>query len=180
QHGRHDCVLILEGSRGGFKRPLGYILGTSDTAAYTEWFNQTWRPAVLAQFESIDEPQGSAQVTNRTIMDTSMEDTPMVPEEGTQADAGVWRLFSQPLQCPPWVQEYPGHIHIDLLPEAQGGGWGRKLMDAMAARFMEKGCHGFHLGVSAANEAAIAFYRRYGMQEVSAESWGIVFGKRLL
>lgn len=153
-HFEPDCVLILEGSSQGLQRPLGYILGTSDTAAYTAWFNQHWRPAAQALYGGTE---GCRSPT----------------EEATR------RLFSQDLTFPPWVEAYPGHIHIDILPEAQGGGWGRKLMDAMSRRFAEKGCKGFHLGVSAANEGGIAFYRRYGMQELATESWGLVFGKLL-
>jgi len=149
-----DCVLILEGAYQGLRRPLGYILGTSDTAAYTDWFNREWRPAAEVLYRGTE---GSKSTT----------------EEGTR------RLFAEPLPCPTWAAQYPGHIHIDLLPEAQGGGWGRKLMDAITARFTEKSCRGFHLGVSGANQGAIAFYRRYGLCEISTEPWGIVFGKML-
>jgi len=155
-----DCVLILEGAYRGLTRPVGYILGTSDTAAYTEWFNRRWRPAAAAIYglEKSENAEYGAK---------------------SPAESAVRELISQPLECPMWAADYPGHIHIDLLPEAQGGGWGRKLMDAISARFTSKGCRGFHLGVSAANQEGIAFYRRYGMREISQENWGIVFGKLL-
>lgn len=149
-----DCVLILEGEHQGLTRPLGYILGTSDTAAYTDWFNRSWRPAAEALYRGAE---GS----------------------GSPTEAATRELFSRPLLLLSWAVEYPGHIHIDLLPEAQGGGWGRKLMDAISERFRQKGCRGFHLGVSGVNEGGIAFYRRYGMRELSTEPWGIVFGNIL-
>lgn len=149
-----DCVLILEGEHQGLTRPLGYILGTSDTAAYTDWFNRRWRPAAKALYQGAE---GNKSPT----------------------EAAIRELFSRTLLLPPWAAEYPGHIHIDLLPEAQGGGWGRKLMDVLSERFIQKGCRGFHLGVSGANEGGIAFYRRYGMRELSTEPWGIVFGNML-
>ncbi|WP_304225716.1 N-acetyltransferase [Gracilinema caldarium] len=155
-----DCVLILEGEYHGLTRPVGYILGTSDTAAYTEWFNRRWLPSAAAIY-------GAAE--------------PASDVDGAKSptEASVRKLFSQPLECPPWAADYPGHIHIDLLPEAQGSGWGRRLMDAISDRFVRKGCRGFHLGVSAANQGGIAFYRRYGMTEITQETWGIVFGKLL-
>ncbi|AEJ20517.1 GNAT family N-acetyltransferase [Gracilinema caldarium] len=153
-HFESDCVLILEGTSQGLQRPLGYILGTSNTRAYTDWFNQYWRPAALALYGGTEGAKSPTETAIRA-------------------------LFAKELTCPPWVATYPGHIHIDLLPEAQGGGWGRKLMDAISRRLAEKGCRGFHLGVSGANEGGIAFYRRYGMQELAQESWGIVFGKLL-
>ncbi|MCX7655338.1 MAG: GNAT family N-acetyltransferase [Treponemataceae bacterium] len=155
-----DCILILEGLYRGILRPMGYILGTSDTGAYTEWFNRYWRPMALAMYGV--SPAGEAEAGYKT-----------------PTEKQVRSLFSQPLECPSWATTYPGHIHIDILPEAQGAGWGRKLMDALAERFVQKGCRGFHLGVSAANEGGIAFYRRYGMEEISRENWGIVFGKKL-
>lgn len=155
-----DCVFILEGDYHGLRRPLGYILGASDTRAYTDWFNQYWRTMAVAMYGATLDGEAKKGCKTPT-------------EEQVRA------LFSQPLECPAWAEAYPGHIHIDLLPEAQGAGWGRKLMDTMGERFIQKGCRGFHLGVSAANEGGIAFYRRYGMEEISRESWGIVFGKRL-
>jgi len=149
-----DCIRILEGKSRGLLRPLGYILGTSDTRAYTTWFNKTWRPAALALYSGTEGSKSPIEISTRA-------------------------LFAAELPCPAWAETYPGHIHIDLLPEAQGGGWGRKLMDAISQRFSEKGCKGFHLGVSGTNERAIAFYHHYGMKEIAKEPWGIVFGKLL-
>lgn len=149
-----DCVLILEGTYHGIQRPLGYILGTSDTINYTDWFNRHWRPAAQGLYGGTEGCKSPAEQATR-------------------------KLFVRDLICPPWAETYPGHIHIDLLPQAQGGGWGRKLMDALSERFAEKGCRGFHLGVSGTNTGAIAFYRRYGMTEIAVEKWGLVFGKLL-
>ena len=34
----------------------------------------------------------------------------------------------------PYSQGYPAHLHIDLLPELQGQGWGRRLIDTLVGR----------------------------------------------
>jgi len=91
----------------------------------------------------------------------------------------IWKLFHQPFASWSCVGEFPGHLHIDLLPEAQGGGWGRKLMAAFEARLKELGCPAYHLGVGKRNEGAVMFYRRYGMLELEVQPWGFVLGRRL-
>ncbi len=154
------CVLILEGRLGDQVRPLGYMLGTHDTAAYNAWFDRAWRPSAAAMYPPRPE-------------------TP-VPAGGVKPLAERIRaLFHQPFAPSPWLERYPGHIHIDLLPEVQGAGWGRKLMDAYGKRLASLGCPGYHLGVGKRNENAVAFYRRYGMTELDTPPWGFVFGLRL-
>ncbi|NMO56738.1 GNAT family N-acetyltransferase [Actinoplanes sp. TBRC 11911] len=80
--------------------------------------------------------------------------------EGDPRDAGLlWRLH-HPEQ--PTLPEYPAHLHIDLLPEAQGRGFGRRLMEAFLSGLRAAGVGGVHLGVSPDNKPARAFYDRLG------------------
>lgn len=167
------CVLILEGDRGeaGLARPIGYILGTEDTASYNAWLAAEWLPGCAALYgradagepgRDVDEPdRGQMQAAAPSLYDRL---------------AG---LFTAAPATPVYCDRYPGHIHIDILPEGQGAGWGRRLMDAFCDRLRSLGCPGFHLGVGARNQAGVAFYRRYGMEELEAPAWGFVFGKRL-
>jgi ribosomal protein S18 acetylase RimI-like enzyme len=152
-------VLVLEGRLDYASRPIGYILGTSDTRAFNVWFDRVWRQGAEALY-------GGAGRGNRS-----------------ELESRVRGLFSKPFpsadNVPSWYVDYPGHIHIDLLPEAQGAGWGRKLMDAFCDRLRSLGCPGFHLGVGKRNEGGVSFYRRYGMKELESLDWGYYFGKRL-
>jgi ribosomal protein S18 acetylase RimI-like enzyme len=66
----------------------------------------------------------------------------------------------------PAVDAYPAHLHIDLLPEAQGQGLGRELMRTFLAALRERGVPRVHLGMGAANHAARAFYDRLGFEEL--------------
>lgn len=153
------CVLIIEGKTSGVVRPLGYILGTNDTRTYNSWFDREWRPAVAAMYpQAPDNSESSA------------------PPSFSQR---IRTLFHTPFFEMPWFDEYPGHIHIDLLPDIQGGGWGRRLMEAYEERLKKLGCKGFHLGVGGRNGRAVDFYRRYGMIELQIAARGVVFGKRL-
>jgi ribosomal protein S18 acetylase RimI-like enzyme len=64
------------------------------------------------------------------------------------------------------TEEYPSHLHIDLLPPFQGGGWGRRLMETAMEALRADGSKGLHLGVSAKNERALGFYEHLGFTEL--------------
>ena len=64
----------------------------------------------------------------------------------------------------PGVDEYPAHLHIDLLPELQRQGWGRALVRRFLDAAAERGAPGAHLGFDPANTGAAAFYERLGFR----------------
>ena len=74
------------------------------------------------------------------------------------------------------VPGHPAHLHIDLLPSAQGGGWGRALLRQVALAAVEAGVPGIHLGVSASNERARAFYAHLGFEELRPDGDAILLG----
>lgn len=83
------------------------------------------------------------------------------------------------LHCPermvvPETAGYPAHLHIDLLPEWQGRGYGRALMRAFLRALREGGVPAVHLCMSTANTAARAFYDRLGFQEIEVPDPGPV------
>jgi hypothetical protein len=199
------CVLMLEGDRPGFTRPVGYILGTTDTLAFNRWFDREWRPAAAALYplpptSGADSPApgpgfpAPTDVFQKSPVPISLNASSPGPAgaapdpaHGAPSPAPapgfedrIRSLFHKPFEEAPWFAEYPGNLHIDLLPDAQGGGWGRRLMDAWGERLKELGCPGYHLGVGKRNEGGVAFYRKYGMIEVAAPDWGFVFGRRLV
>jgi GNAT superfamily N-acetyltransferase len=57
---------------------------------------------------------------------------------------------------------YVRHVVAD--PAVQRAGVGRALMRALASRFRAAGCERWRLNVKAANHAAIALYRAFGME----------------
>jgi ribosomal protein S18 acetylase RimI-like enzyme len=72
------------------------------------------------------------------------------------------------------LSAYPAHLHIDILPEGQGQGWGRKLIETLTGRMRELGVSAVHLGVAPTNHRAIAFYEAVGFHRVPFG--GVVFG----
>ncbi|MBK6872609.1 MAG: GNAT family N-acetyltransferase [Kineosporiaceae bacterium] len=118
----------------------GYLLATADTTRFERWREAEWLPALRAQY-----PIGS----------------------GTPRDGELTGLLHHPPCSPPeLLTDHPAHLHIDLLPRAQGQGWGRRLMDHLADTLQARGVRGVHLGVSPDNARARGFYARLGYREL--------------
>ena len=79
----------------------------------------------------------------------------------------------------PWWPRYPSHLHIDLLPHAQGAGWGRRLMSALEDLLAGRRVRGRPPRDQRRNHRAIAFYRHLGYEELDADAVGYTFGRRL-
>lgn len=79
----------------------------------------------------------------------------------------------------PFSREYPAHLHIDLLPECQGQGIGRILVETLAEHFKKQGVPGLLLDVAKNNTRAIAFYEKSGFSQIHVGEQEIVMGRIL-
>ena len=79
----------------------------------------------------------------------------------------------------PFEAQYPAHLHIDLLPEAQGQGMGSQLMETLLQTLRRAGVPGVFLCVGADNARAVAFYQKHGFTVLRRLPGGICMGKRL-
>ena len=134
--------------------PCGYILGTADTAAFSLRCEADWFPVLRRRY-------------------------PPPSDADASPDAEIVRMIHAGRMGEPPGSAYPAHLHIDLLPEAQGQGWGRRLMDIFCNRLRELGVPGVYLGVSMENPDAIGFYRRMGFQTLVEAPSHIIFAMRL-
>ena len=75
--------------------------------------------------------------------------------------------------------QYPSHLHIDLLPRARGRGLGREMMNMLLAELTAKGSPGVHLGMGATNARAERFYRKLGFHELTRVGDVLYLGKRM-
>ena len=114
----------------------GYCLAAGDSRAFENWAEREWWPALRSAF----------------------------PKRATgNPDADVIALFHDPPIAPAdIVDDYPAHLHIDLLERVRGGGWGRRLIERQLEQLAAAGVKGCHLTVDATNDNAIAFYRHLG------------------
>ncbi len=96
------------------------------------------------------------------------------PEEHVYEQYHTWHLhFPAAFQV-----LYPGHLHIDLLPSAQGKGQGRAMMDTIIPALSKAGASGIHLEMARENLRAYGFYRRLGFQELGRGGDDIWMGIR--
>lgn len=134
--------------------PCGYVLGTRDSIVFSERCEREWFPVLRERY-------------------------PFPAPDDDSRDAQLIRLIHAGYHIHPDTIDYPAHLHIDLLPLAQGQGWGRKLMQTFLQRLRELGVPAVHLGVGMRNPGAIAFYERVGFHRIKTyEAW-IAFGMRL-
>ena len=79
-----------------------------------------------------------------------------------------------------FAEEYPAHLHIDLLPECQGQGYGRKLIELLIKHLKEQKIKGLMLHVGGDNYRAQAFYKKCGFKELHVEKDGVLMGMKLV
>jgi hypothetical protein len=131
----------------------GYTLGALDTRAFEDRCEREWWPRLRARHPLGSAPPGSA-------------------------DADVVRLIHRPPRAPDVVVAgHPSHLHIDLLPQWQGGGWGRRLIEALLGRLAAAGSPGVHLGVGVGNTRAVGFYRHLGFTQLCAAGDTLFLGR---
>ena len=123
------------------ERVLGYVVGTPDTVAFEARLERDWWPKVRQ---------------------TNTSKTPQKPH-----DADVLRRIATPETHDTAHEDKPAHLHINLLPEAQSGGWGRRMIDTELDALRRAGAKGVQLGVSPSNERAKGFYAHVGFTDIS-------------
>ncbi|KAI9512199.1 hypothetical protein F5148DRAFT_974040 [Russula earlei] len=123
----------------------GYILGTSDTRAYEAAAEAEWWPALRICF-----PLSSDQ-DERTGADQEYIDLiHRAPDVALEACLAV----------------SPAHVHINLLPEVQRRGWGRKLIGCAVEYLRERQIDALWLGMDERNVTARKFYEKLGFREI--------------
>ena len=136
-----ELSLVLEDGEG----ICGYALGALDSRRFYDRYEREWRPRLCAEFP---EPAGN--------------EAAWTPAEQVHHEYHHPNYFS-----PEPYERFPSHLHIDLLPRAQGRGYGRQLMDRNLATLRRLGSPGAHLAVSARNTSAIGFYRHIGFRDLT-------------
>jgi ribosomal protein S18 acetylase RimI-like enzyme len=138
---------------------VGYVLGAADTAAFEAAAEASWWPRLRVRYP--DAPTSGA----------------LTP------DQELHRWIHHPPPTPAeLLADYPAHLHIDLLPRAQGLGLGRRLIDTLLGVLRDRGAPGVHLGVDAGNHRAMGFYEHLGFTRLGPDhdgSGGSLYGLHL-
>lgn len=144
------AFVVDEGETG---KPTGYILGARDTDTFETTCEEFWWPTLRTRYPLGSFPAGSAD------------------------ERLVGIIHQKRYADPEIIAEYPSHLHIDLLPSAQGHGLGRALTEQLLAALREAGSPGVHLGVGTKNERAFGFYQRLGFRVLRRTPEGLTMGR---
>ncbi|WP_327288004.1 GNAT family N-acetyltransferase [Streptomyces sp. NBC_01198] len=140
-----ESTFVLDAGHG---HAVGYVLGAADTAGFVRRFREEWLPTVAARWPA----PGGEPVTPTEVM--------------------AWLLHTPERMVLPALAGYPAHLHIDVLPEYQGAGHGRALMNTFLGSLAARGVPAVHLGMLTENAAARAFYDRLGFHEIAVPDPG--------
>ncbi|MCG7389401.1 GNAT family N-acetyltransferase [Pantoea sp. ACRSB] len=120
---------------------MGYVVAAPDTRAFEAQLQAEWWPLWQEKYR---------QRTASAPLDNKVLDAIRQPDSAAEALVAQW----------------PAHLHINLLPAAQKGGWGRKMIEHELEALRAAGVSGVHLGVSLQNEQVCAFYQRMGFTPI--------------
>lgn len=123
----------------------GYVIAVADSAAFVDWYADQWLPVFSARYP----------------LDTARDDR--------EREAITYGLDVRGTLIPE-LADYPAHLHIDLLPELQGQGFGRALIRTLLAALRDRGVPGVYLRMSPTNHGARAFYERLGFHELPSST----------
>lgn len=138
-------VLVDEGEHES--KVVGYVLASSDTRTYEREAEAKWWPLLREKYPI----EGPGKII------------------GKEADERFIKLFQKmhtaPEQC---IAFSPAHLHIDILPECQRQGWGKKLIGKAVEHLRGLSIDGVWVGLDPKNEKAKVFYRRLGFEDIEA------------
>ena len=138
-----DFAFAIEGPEG----VAGYLFGMPDTANFNAWLADEWYPELRLR-----------------ISDPGPDETLW-----RGSDWARWMIHHADFAIPRALRPYPSHGHIDLLPQAQGRGIGRRCMEHLQRRLVEAGSSGMYLDIHPGNEKARKFYAGLGFEVVPGE-----------
>jgi len=148
-----DLAFVLEDPQG----VCGYALGALDSKQYYQAYRMEWLPQLRQRHP---EPTGD-------------------PAQWTRTQKVYYEYHHPDIFMPAPYEAYPSHLHIDLLPRAQGCGLGREMMAVLLAALVTKGSPGVHLGMGATNARAERFYKKLGFHQLARRGDVLYLGKSL-
>jgi ribosomal protein S18 acetylase RimI-like enzyme len=147
--GQPDLALVVADNAG----IAGYLLAAADTRAFERWAEEEWWPPLREQY-------------------------PLKADGSPEAEL-IELFYRTPFADDSVVDEFPAHLHIDLLERVRDQGLGRVLIEWLLGELRRRGCSGVHLDVAIENANAIAFYRHLGFDELERSRDDLVMGLRL-
>ncbi|WJV61589.1 GNAT family N-acetyltransferase [Pectobacteriaceae bacterium CE70] len=120
-------------------QPLGYVVAARHTVHFEQRLEAEWWPLLQEKYRD--------RLATKPL------------------DENILAFIRQPERASPQLtDDYPAHLHINILPSAQKSGQGRKMVETELDALRAQGVTGVHLGVSLRNEQVCAFYEKMGFR----------------
>lgn len=143
---QEHCFLAVDEENEN--KVVGYVLGTCDSRKQERRFAMT--------------------MVGRIVL-RSMLHTIWKHPESVQAVLFLLKNIGKTRTPPHLYEDYPAHLHINVLPEYQQYGIGSQLLRTFEEHLRDKGVSGIHLRTSSHNRKAIPFYYKKGYHLLSEE-----------
>ncbi|MFO8018381.1 MAG: GNAT family N-acetyltransferase [Promethearchaeia archaeon] len=155
------------------RKIIGYALSSLDTKKYEKIYKQKikWKLILRLYIYTSWRYHSDFHIVRRFLKNSK-------PETGeTINEIAYW-------------EEYPAHLHIDVLNQYQRKGIGTRLIKSLEDHLISKGVKGVCLGTSEKNYKSIPFYKKHnyrllgksqglGFWPEDKEIQSLYFGKRL-
>ncbi len=140
------CYVVDNGER----QAVGYVIGTPNTAKFVKKYRENFIPYLEA--EGLHPPGSEEPIGWNENLPNALRFIMHSPENLLHEEE------------PQLLEDYPAHMHIDILSRYQRQGLGRKLIDTFSAAVSKEGAKGLHLLMAQANVEAGKFYAGTGWQ----------------
>lgn len=136
-----DLALVVEDGDG----VAGFVVGVPDTVLWEATLERRWWPMLRHRY-------------------SDPGDTPAATWTPDQRRAFI---IHHPTRTPPAVvHTYPAHLHMNLLPRAQGRGIGTRLLNAWFDIAGSRKASPAHVGINKSNRRAIGFWEKHGFKDL--------------
>lgn len=144
------CFLLIDTAKPASSEDyvVGYTAGALDTALFYQRMESEWYPKMRALYPT--PPSNPAERSKWT------------PTQNL-----IWEFHNPNFYFPASLKYFGAHLHIDLVAEAQGKGFGSILIRALLTALRKKGAKAVHLGMSSVNNRALKFYLKEGFIELA-------------
>jgi ribosomal protein S18 acetylase RimI-like enzyme len=134
------------------KRVVGYLLGVLDTRAFENILVNNYWPLTKAKYQQF----------KTEITDSDRELLKDLDKQGFSDES--------------LIAKYPSHLHIDIVEAHQGAGYGKSMIAFLLDELKAAGSTGVHLHMSASNDRARGFYKKFGFVELIEDANECIMG----
>ncbi|KAH7930730.1 acyl-CoA N-acyltransferase [Leucogyrophana mollusca] len=146
------AFVLIDTNEENEEKVVGYILGAKDARAYEKEAEEKWWPPLRELYgRYLQDPAGVAKPADLAYINLIFH--PLIATDATIAFGTAY-------------------MHVNILPEYQGKGYGRQLVGA-AVQYLEglkEGHRGIWLRMNPKNPKGAAFYRKIGFRPLELEN----------